>query len=136
MGQVLQFPGMQQALNPAWMPLPGNWMWPTPDGQMQGFGASWRSNPGLANLLWLSLDMEKPPRLFDCRQHELYMLLFTYGQPTCGTLSRLVELAELTRLRDFPRRLETRPEIARIPRYDLAPLLITLADQRIKHAHT
>jgi hypothetical protein len=131
MGSVLQFPGLRHALAPNWMPHPDNWMWVRPDGVMQGFGNSWRDHVGLANLFWLALDMDQPPKLFDARQHQLYMLLLMYGSPTAGTLAQLVELAEFNPLPVFRRRLAMTPEMAMIPRHNLAPLLLMLADGRV-----
>lgn len=135
MGSVLQFPGLRHAAAPNWMPQPENWMWYTPDGRVQGFGATWRDTVGLANLLWLALDMKTPPLHFDARFHNLYMLLLHYGAATTGTLADLVELAELNPLAQFRTKLALVPEIAMVPRLNLAPLLILLADGRL-HAHT
>jgi hypothetical protein len=133
MGTVLPF--VRQVVNPNWMPNPDNWMWTTPENTRQGFGRTWRAQPGLANLLWLALDMNTPPRLFDARQHQLYCLLLMYGAPGVGVLRELVELAELQPLRPFVQRLKAKPAMADIPRYKLAPLLTTLAEGRLLRAH-
>ena len=135
MGQVLQFSGMRQAMQPNWMPNPDSWMWQRPQGGMQGFGATWRDHVGLSNLQWLALDLERPPALFDARNNNLYMLLLMYGSPTSGTLAHLVELAELNPLSVFRRKLEAQPHLADVPRHHLAPLLIHLACRRLYRAN-
>ena len=128
-------PFVSRVVNPNWMPNPDNWVWTTPEGNMQGFGHVWRNQPGLANLLWLVLDMERPPRLFDARKHDAFMLVLTYGAAHAGVLDDLVQLAELNGLSRFRSELSKRPEIAAVPRFQLAPLLLLLAERRLRHAH-
>lgn len=132
--QILPF--VQRVVNPNWMPTPDQWVWTTPEGSTQGFGHTWRSNPGLANLLWLVLDLERPPRVFDARKHNPYMLIAIYGAAHSGTLAELVKLAELNSLARFRTELVKRPEIANVPRHQLAPLLILLAERRLRNARS
>lgn len=134
MDAVLQLPRMRHALAPNWMPRPDSWMWQRVDGTTQGFGATWRDHVGLCNLLWLALDMDKPPTLFDARQHHLYMLLLMYGSPAAGTLVDLVELAEFHPLPVFRQQLALLPDMAVVPRHNLAPLLLLLAERRLYRA--
>lgn len=130
--QVLPF--VRRVVNPNWMPNPDRWVWPTAEGAMQGFGYTWRSNVGLANLLWLVLDMETPPRCFDAHKHNAYMMIMLYGAAHNGTLAELVQLAELNGLARFRTELAKKPEMANVPRAKLAPLLLLLAERRLRNA--
>jgi hypothetical protein len=94
MSSVHQF--MRRITEPAWMHQPDAWMWRRPDGAAQGFGASWREDPGQANLLWLAMGLDRPPRNYDACGNALYMFVLIKGQ-------RLAEQASLLSLEEFSR---------------------------------
>jgi len=67
--------------HPNWMADPTAWYWKRPDGMPQGFGLGWHAHPGLANLLWLSMDLEHPPQVYDGGTNPLYTSTIMF----CGT---------------------------------------------------
>ena len=117
----------------AWMPDPDDWVWTTPAHQPQGFGLNWRDNVGMANLLWLALDMERPPsRNYNMRYHKLCMLLVEGGHSMqLAGLSVFDQAGSLT-LAQF-RNLCYTPGPADT---QIAPLLAILANGRLAHAYT
>ena len=119
---------------PNWMDEPGTWVWQRPsDGALQGFGLDWRSEPGLANLLWLVMDMGTPPREFDLGKHPLcsIILMFGWRAKLCGEM--LTDRAAFDTLQEFHDRLPA-TVAAGAGQMDLAyPLLKRLAARRLAH---
>ena len=120
-----------------WMERPDDWVWSTPDGQPQGFGLFWRQNVGLANLLWLALDMLRPPNTpYNWRYHELCALLVIHGaQMELDGLPLLSQVEALT-VAQFRNLCETANFAAPAPVPNISKLLVLLANRRINHAHT
>jgi hypothetical protein len=117
---------------PYWMPNPQAWIWARPDGKPQGFGVVAASNPGLANLLWLSMEMDRPPLSYDAAQNGLYSILITQGYGACVGGEPLLDVAGLLPLREFARQLE-QPASGQIVE-QAYPLLRLLAQRRLDHA--
>jgi hypothetical protein len=120
--------------HPHWMLRPRSWMWARPDGMPQGFGNAVYTNPGLSNLLWLSMDMDAPPTAYDAQMNSLYVVLFQGAEFARIGGTPLTDLAALCTLREFVDRLPREPgrhgaEVA-------YPLLRLLAERRLKHADT
>jgi len=63
--------------NPLWFG-PRGWTWTTPDGQVQTLENIARQLPGMANLLWLSLPLERPAE-YDARNNSVYMWVLAIG---------------------------------------------------------
>ncbi len=87
-------PAVYRLVNPNWMSNPDHWVWRRPDGAAQGFGMSWRDNVGLANLQWLSMNLDHPPADYDAHSNKLYMWATLQGHA-------LQRRAEILSLRDF-----------------------------------
>ncbi len=111
-----------------WMPNPESWMWVTPVGNRQGFGATWKENPGLANLQWLLLDFDVPPVVYDARQSlGICTLLFAAKH-----LEPYVLLAETCSLGEFRQRLqESRLRVLHDTYPKLTQTLLDLARRRL-----
>lgn len=122
---------LARVIQPNWMPNPDSWVWPLAEGHppSQGWGRTWRSNPGLANLLWLLLDMGRPPRFYNVRANLDYTSLI-FG--ASGALKPLVELAEVSSLERFILELKARPRLADVGYLVLSDKLIRLADRRLR----
>jgi hypothetical protein len=118
---------------PHWMHRPGTWTWTRPDGMSQGFSSMIYTQPGLCNLLWLAMDLDRPPEAYNALANPLYMLLVVNrdaklrGEP-------LTDMAALLTLRQFHDLL---PEstAAVNPVEHAYPLLRLLAERRLDHAH-
>lgn len=119
----------------AWMIEPRSWIWTTAGGQPQGPGAH-LNEPGLANLLWLSLDMDKAPRQYDARQNQLYSLLATRANKMELDGLPLIAQADGLTLAQFHSLCKTARFAAPAPHPDIAPLLAHLANRRLTYAHT
>lgn len=118
----------------AWMPEPRSWIWTTPGNQMQGPGIV-HEKPGLANLLWLSLDMDKPPQQYDARANHLYCMLATQAHKMeLGGLA-LIEQADGLTLAQFRNMCNSVHFAAPAPIPDIAPVLAHLASRRLVYAH-
>jgi hypothetical protein len=115
--------------NPHWMPRPQSWMWLRGDGMPQGFGTLAHERPGLANLLWLSLDLDAPPRTYEAHMNSLYVLLFQEAEFTFIGGTSLVDIAGLSTLREFIDRLPIEPGKRGLER--MFPLLRLLAERRL-----
>ena len=122
-----------RVIDPNWMPTPERWVWRRPDNHGQGFGAKWREHVGLSNLLWLACALENPPRVFDANKLTLYTLIVLHHN---GDLRALVELAEVNTLASFAEKLVARPTLAKVQGYSLAPQMLTLIKERMRHAIT
>lgn len=84
-----------------WMEKPDSWRWAAPGNMVQGFGLNWRQSPGMANLLWLATDLDKPPTMYDARANEMYMLLLISGPHTRLNDIELLDQAGSLTLRQF-----------------------------------
>lgn len=115
--------------NPHWMPRPKSWMWLRGDGMPQGFGTLAYDRPGLANLLWLSLDLDVPPRNYEANLNSLYVLLFQEAEFTFVDGTALTDIASLSTLREFIDRMPTEPGKRGLER--AFPLLRLLAERRL-----
>ncbi len=105
-------PAVYRVINPCWMGNPDDWVWLRPDGQLQGFGIGWREDPGLANLCWLAMGMNEPPRHYDATQNALYMWVLSQVQlRSCAALLSLKAFAMLDF--DHPNALELQQRAAR-----------------------
>lgn len=126
-----------EAHNCCWMEHPDDWMWTKPSGEPQGFGLGWRYSVGHANLLWLALDMARPPdRPYDWRYHQLCVMLVVQGSKMeLGGLP-IFSQAEALTLAQFRDLCETGRFVAPAPITSIAPLLSKLATRRLEHAHT
>lgn len=118
--------------SPHWMRNPRSWMWARGDGMPQGFGLAALERPGLANLLWLSMDLDVPPRLYEANKNTLYVLLFQEAEfVQIGGMS-LADLAALSTLREFVERVPCEPGKRGLER--AFPLLRLLAKRRLDNA--
>lgn len=125
-----------------WMPRIDDWIWTKPSREPQGFGLDWRiveNGVGRANLLWLALDMERPPdRPYDWRYHNLCVLLITAGpKMELGGLP-LFSQAEALTLAQFRNLCDSAHFSVPAPytNNNIALLLVQLANRRLEHAHT
>lgn len=119
-----------------WMDRPGDWVWESIGGQLQGFGLSWRDNVGLANLLWLAMDMEAPPKIYHMRTNVLATLLTMHGgQMKLGGLPLFDQSASLT-LAQFRNALTIQAFEAPPPCPNISPVLTTLANGRLVYANS
>jgi hypothetical protein len=119
--------------HPYWMRNPETWTWTRPDGMSQGFASLMYTQPGLCNLLWLAMDMDRPPSLYNALANPLYMLLVINraaklrGEP-------LTDAAGLLSLQQFHDLLPS-ASVALDPVEHAYPLLKLLAARRLDHAH-
>jgi hypothetical protein len=121
--------------DPHWMARPLEWFWAGPDGRPQGFAPLTYSNPGLANLLWLSLDMGSSPQCYDVNRNGLYMLLLLIGHSAQLDGEPLLDLASVLTLREFAARLPATASSG-LGAESAYPLLKMLAERRLAHADT
>ncbi len=128
---------LKRLLHPCWCPDPDNWVWTRPDGAGQGL-FPWREDTGLINLVWLMLDMDKPPETYDLRDNALIAKLIV-GGGRCATLSGmpLYDVAALSTLLQFRAAIQW-PSATNTSRlvFELIPDLTQLIDRRLAHAHT
>jgi hypothetical protein len=128
-------PAVARVIHPNWFPSPDAWVWTRPAGGRQGFGTNWRQEGqvGLSNLLWLVLDRQTPPALFEAASHPVYPLVLAHCR---GALEVVTNLAEIGTLEEFHRLLSgLMRNHAKVPGVDLGPLLRKLAEKRIRHAN-
>jgi hypothetical protein len=112
-----------------WMPRPESWVWARPgDGQPQGFGLLARQSPGLCNLLWLSMEMDRPPAVYDAMENGLYMLIMLQGQKARLLGEPLLDVAGLMTLVQFEQALPAEAGFGLATAY---PLLKLLAKRRL-----
>lgn len=123
--------------NPMWMERPDDWLWDRRGhpGQRQGWGAgAWRSNPGLSNLIWLSINLDQPPGSYDVNNLHLVQMLVTEGHAAKACGASLFDLAGLKTLHQFGALLTVAPE--RQTRVEKTyPLLLVYVNRRL-HAHS
>ncbi len=120
-----------------WMKAPGDWVWTSTDGQPQGFGLFWRQNTGLANLLWLALDMDQAPSArYNWRHHQLCAMLVVHGPKMVLDGLPLFSQAEALTLAQFRNLCEPAKFSTPYPIPNIAVLLVMLANKRLEHAHT
>jgi hypothetical protein len=101
-------PTIARLINPNWMPHPDDWEWDRGDAVMQGFGQIWRAETGMANLLWLALDRDKPPQDgYDLRANLTAMRVLTHHRKMRLHGRLLTEYAALDTLPQFRDRLKT-----------------------------
>jgi hypothetical protein len=120
-------------LGQLWMPDPASWAWRRPDGMVQGLAHIYADNPGLANLLWLALDMPAPPRQYNVTDNLLAVLVLAQASRSKLNGVPLLDVAALRTLAEFSRLL---PE-ARIAGNELEgayPVLRLLALRRLRDA--
>lgn len=87
--------------NPGWMPHPKDWLWTRPDGQEQGFGRMYDDMPGLCNLLWLTMELGRPPREYDAVKNPVYMLVLMKSGTAKLAGMPLLDAAAMHTLREF-----------------------------------
>jgi hypothetical protein len=119
--------------SPQWMPNPGAWLWTRPDGNPQGFGMLAYTSPGMANLLWLAMDMDEPPSRYDTRANPLYQMVITDAAAAKLAGQPLVDLASVLPLSAFADKLSDVPLGHGIEQ--MYPLLRALAQRRLHHAN-
>jgi hypothetical protein len=129
---------------PFWMGAPSAWVWRGPNGP-QGLGMLPRPRDlrqahvdespyrcfGLINLLWLSMDMPRPPTHYDARQNSLYcMLLISAGAMLVDGMP-LIEQASALTLHQF-HDLAATGKFSSKQEHNILPLLKLLAFRRLK----
>lgn len=122
--------------HPNWMARPRSWVWRRPDGMAQGFGPAWQDEPGRANLLWLSLNLVRPPADYDASKNDLYMAVLLQGRNSRLAGEPLFDQAALLSLRDFVALLERTPPSNGTQLEQMYPLLRMLAAERLRDADT
>lgn len=117
--------------NANWMPKPREWVWVRPDGRMQGFGVLWPDQPGLANLLWLAMDMGSPPQRYDSASNTLFSLVLLHAEMAKLDGGLLHDWAGVLTLRQFHDRLPEKAGPGPNPIERTYPLLKLLAARRL-----
>lgn len=118
---------------PNWMAKPDSWMWLAPEGHLQGFGRSWRDNPGQANLLWLTMGLDAPPASYDVRRNPYYTLVMVLGRHADLNGEPIFDLAATMPLHAFAELLPDTVTAAGLPQ--VYPKLKEFALKRLAHAH-
>lgn len=121
--------------NPTWMPQPRSWVWRRPDGQAQGFGPTWFESPGRANLLWLALNLRRPPAEYDANHNDLYMAILLQGDVSKLAGEPLTDMAGLHSLRCFHALLAGEAPRNGTQLEQMYPLLKMLVGERLRDAH-
>lgn len=75
------------AFSASWVDRPQDWEWRGPGGERQGFGLGQPLDGdghhgydiGRANLLWLSMELTAPPKIYDARHNGLFVMLVLHG---------------------------------------------------------
>lgn len=120
----------ERLANPYWMKDPASWVWKRRDGVAQGFGAA-GIEPGLANLLWLAMDLGTPPEVYEGSHNALYSAVLIYHPLAALDSAPLTDRAAVDTLQQFHDRL---PSKACAPGLEaLYPLLKELAARRLRH---
>lgn len=117
----------------AWMEQPEGWAWPTPNGR-QGPGRHFVAGQvGLANLLWLALDLPAPPASYNGRDNPLYVMLLLHSPVMTVNDMLLIDHAGCLTLEQFR-------DLCGTGKWggpgNILPLLRLLANKRLNHAHT
>lgn len=126
------------AFSPFWMGEPDAWVWSKPDGTAQGFGMTWRKErdgAGMANLLWLSMDLDRRPRQYDARSNPLYTIITMFGHEMYLDRLALFDVAGSTTVEQFHAACLRGTFEARPPIQNILPVLTLLAARRVQHAH-
>ncbi len=126
---------LKRVIHPAWTAKPDDWRWTRPgDLGTQGIGSNWRTDPGMFNLLWLSMDLGAPPAVYDIRENHLSVILITGAEQARLAGRPLLEVAALLPLAEFYQLLG--PQASRNPAERAYPLLQLLAMRRLSHANS
>lgn len=120
--------------DPLWMDQPERWVWRRPDGAPQGPALVAQRAPGLANLLWLSMDMAQPPRDYDGIRNPLFTRVVTCAGSAHLAGEPLLDVAGLVPLAEFARMLPQEPASDH-PLEQTYPLMRLLAERRLCDAH-
>ena len=118
--------------SPLWMPNPQAWRWQTPEGHFQGICPVDITNarPGLVNLMWLALDLAKPPAVpFDARDLSLFKWVVWRACDERLGPHTLESLAEMHTLEQFA------TAASRLPGHTAIGQLGRLAMKRLADAH-
>lgn len=135
MAEILLFQRLKKYTG-AWMDQPDDWVWTTPALDPQGFGLFWRDNVGLANLLWLALDMERPPdRPYNMRYHPLCTALILQGPKVDLDGLPIHHQAEALTLAQFRNLCESEILRSEATQKSWLVQLAQLANRRLAHAH-
>lgn len=121
--------------SPHWMQNPRSWVWQREDGGPQGFGPICKEHPGLANLLWLSMDMVRPPLYYDGVNNALYNAVLVLGHSALLDGEPLFDRAALDPLHQFYNRLPDAEAPGARGLETMYPLLKLLAARRLTHAN-
>lgn len=123
-----------QLTDPLWMDQPERWLWRRPDGAPQGPALITQRSPGMANLMWLSLDMAQPPRDYDAIRNPLFLQIATSAGSARLAGEPLLDVAALVPLARFAAMLSQAPLSAHALEAAY-PLLRILAERRLRDAH-
>lgn len=137
LGTIVKVSNMLRRLltPPNWMPNPTTWTWRRPDGNPQGFGVTYADDPGMANLLWLTMDLAKPPEHYNGLGNALFTIVLLEAHSAKLGGAPLLHLAALKTLREFHDMLpESGHQGNRLER--MYPLLKMLAAERLRNADT
>ncbi len=122
--------------HPNWMREPDTWTWCRPDGMPQGFGQHWRDEPGVANLLWLSMNRNEPPTHYDATANGLYGAVLMFGASSKLLGAPLLHMASTKTLNQFYLALQASSAHVAGNRLERAyPLLADFARQRMQNAN-
>jgi len=119
---------------PTWFSDPQDWRWRKPDGTVQGLHLVVEHTPGLANLLWLALDLDLPPPAYDGATNLLFMSVLTTSVASRLNGQPLLDLASVKTLQEFHDMLPTQIQGHNLERH--YPALKALARRRLDHANT
>lgn len=118
--------------NPFWMPSPRSWTWKRPDGHYQGFAGMGQDNPGIANLLWLTLDMATVPKTYNAAENSLFQYVIVHASKVKIGHIPLLDAASFYTLREFEAMLPHTVPVTRNPLERAFPLLKLLAQRRLR----
>lgn len=113
---------------PYWFRQPEAWRWSTSEGLPQTLHVP--HSPGLTNLLWLSLDMNKPPGEYELQKNALALMLLAWGPATYFDGVSLLDAAGIMPMAKFYDRLRSEP-IKGNPLQNLYPLILALLKGRL-----
>jgi predicted NUDIX family NTP pyrophosphohydrolase len=117
--------------SPFWMRNPRSWVWSRPsDGAPQGFGLAAHDSPGAANLLWLSMEMDRPPHSYSATENGLYTLITVQAGRALLGGEPLIDVAGILTLQQFYDRLPDWPVGSGLEQ--AYPLLKLLAGRRLR----
>lgn len=110
--QCARFVEQMRAYSCYWMGSPERWFWRTPDGVPQALvtipverdvmaDESHYWPVGRTNLLWLAMDMDRPPLQYNARNNGLFVQLLTIGNAVKLNSRPLYECASVLTLKQF-----------------------------------